>query len=855
MSYFYHLETYFQQRNFIPAAGVAKPYSEPVQTTSRNRRTAKPNRPPLPSTVQRAASAEDQQHPNSWASTHPNSVQGAIEPEDPNSSEISLCSSFGNILDSGALSYQEHRAGELINMHYSQPHAYALYDFETKVEGDLQFRAGDLLILEDVVDEAWYRGHSVRTGQVGIFPMNHVEVKLPLTSGLYIEAQPKPKIHPNFNSNDGRKTPITQFTPFATDTSTDDHKKTNGQLVPSDKLIFLPKRPSRVRVSSLRCKYNLLKPHDEQVDLFRGTSPVTQTMHASGLSRSQTQHGSFNPVFTLCTTSAPNETENQSHQEKPHTNHVPTSHTPSVITSIRPRSQTSVSQLAQHLEQRGVTMSRTKAIPPGGRSIFPSSISPKSGPPSTLIEQPKSFPDYMTPGSMGNRSRPPSAHMVPTPLAMIAREQNRILCKGKLAPTEAYPTSTSSDPALADSAATNGRHPSTLFKNSDRVVISTKSEIDLSRRQVPTESMIAEPLVAPVDPSSEPHSSNVFTTDIFKPKDVPSENQRSLAYSRYMAQLRATSSNSSNRPVLFQKPTHHNASQETLSVLKSREDTLVNERERNQEEHDTTSGQLQTKENDFNPSESPEIGDKVEEGNTPASTGAKNVLAKTKALLELKPGQATCITKMMEVLSSESPASTHSAHRTPVVHAVPELPDASSCLKAPSSTPNLDKKQTDNFKDAIFSSLKSKHTRPDQWLYVSYDFFGTESGDLTVHVSVYCTTGCLDPLPPPEHLDDFTIPERWLRCATWYGQVGQVPSTFVRRILDPEELDTLLQYRPRAQALYDFTPESKDDLPLQCGDILYLYESVDPNWYRGESASTGQQGIFPVPFVRVICPL
>lgn len=796
-----------------------KPYLETDRTVSRNQRTSKPNRPPLPSSVQRAASAEDQQHPNSWASSHPQSVQTAHEQEDPNSSQISLCSSFGNTIDSGAQSYQEYRGGELV-MHYGQPHAYALYDFETKVEGDLQFRAGDLLMLEDVVDEAWYRGHSVRTGQVGIFPMNHVEVKIPLSSGLYLESQPKPKIRTSLDPNEGRKTPITQ---------------------------------SNVSASKAEIEESEKKPHTDQPDLPRVTSSVAHATFGSGLRRSQTQYGSFPLTFTPCALSAPNETENQLRCEKNDPIHIPTSPTASVITSIRPRSQTSVSQMAQQLEQQGVTVSRIKAIPPGARSIYPSSISPKSsGPPSVLMEQPSSLPDYAAADYASRRSRPPSAHMVPTPLAMIAREQNRILCKGKLAPTEAYPTSTCSDPALAESAATNDRYSATLFKNSERVVISTKSEIDLSRRQIQTESVSSDPSAALVH-SSGPVGGPVSSTDVFERKVASPENHRLSDYSRYMAQLKGTSSNSFNKPAVFQKPTNYQSNKQTPLILKSREDTLVKEDERNDGEHNLSSRELQTKENGIKPSAFSRNENTNEDITLQPPTGTSNVLATTKALLELKPGQATCITKMTEVLSPEYSTPTVSASRTPLNHAVPELPDASTCLKAPSSTPNLDKKQTDNFKDAIFSSLKSKHKRPDQWLYVSYDFFGTESGDLTVHAG--SVLRCLDPLPPPEHLDDYTIPERWLRCATWYGQVGQVPSTFVRRILDPEELDTLLQYRPRAQALYDFTPESKDDLPLQCGDILYLYEAVDPNWFRGESASTGQQGIFPIPFVRVICPL
>lgn len=86
-------------------------------------------------------------------------------------------------------------------------------------------KAGDLLMLEDVVDEAWYRGHSVRTGQVGIFPMNHVEVKIPLSSGLYLDSQPKPKIRTSLDPNEERKTPITQSNISVSNAEIEEHEK------------------------------------------------------------------------------------------------------------------------------------------------------------------------------------------------------------------------------------------------------------------------------------------------------------------------------------------------------------------------------------------------------------------------------------------------------------------------------------------------------------------------------------------------------------------------------------------------------------------------------------------------------
>ncbi|VDP67074.1 unnamed protein product [Echinostoma caproni] len=717
------------------------------------------------------------------------------------------------MIDSSAPAYHDHRAGDFA-IQYGQPHAYALYDFDTKVEGDLQFRAGDLLMLEDVVDEAWYRGHSVRTGQVGIFPMNHVEVKIALSTGLYTNAQPKPRIRAISDLKDsGKKTPITQATEPNRIVSNENRIQTNDNLFPANDLSFLPRRPSRVRVSSLRCKYDMT-------------------------------YQSLSPMFTSNTASAPNEPEDQTHSEKPDTSHIPLSRTPSIITSIRPRSQTSVSQLAQHLEQRGVTLNRMKSIPAGGRAIFPSSISPKSGPSPTPMEEPRSFPDYATSEGTGKRMITPSAYMVPTPLAMIAREQNRILGKGKLAPTEAYPTSTSSDPALAYSAMLKDRTRAGQLKNDNGVVVSTKSEIDLSRKSNQSDGVYHESPLS-VNQPTRAHKPTGYAAEPYVHKDHSQANDRVSVNKAYMTENQSVSSTYPNKPALHQKPMLNYSGADIPSVLKSREDTLVHEDKRTYEEHGSYT---ETTEREYaKPTKY------LQEYAVTMFNGSQNALPTAKESQESKQGPSTYVTRLTQELSSENSLATGTELRSGVNHAVSDLPDPSCCPKAPNSVPNLDPKQTDNFKEAIFSSLKNKNKNSEQWLYVSYDFFGTESGDLTVHAGTVLR--CLDPLPPPAHANDLTIPERWLRCSTWYGQIGQVPSTFVRRILDPEELDGLLQYRPRAQALYDFTPEAKDDLQLQSGDILYLHEAVDSNWFRGESASTGQQGIFPISFVKVIYPL
>lgn len=52
------------------------------------------------------------------------------------------------------------------------------------------------------------------------------------------------------------------------------------------------------------------------------------------------------------------------------------------------------------------------------------------------------------------------------------------------------------------------------------------------------------------------------------------------------------------------------------------------------------------------------------------------------------------------------------------------------------------------------------------------------------------------------------------------------------------------------RALYKYRPQNTDELELQEGDIVYVFEKCDDGWFVGTSQRTGYFGTFPGNYVE-----
>lgn len=65
-----------------------------------------------------------------------------------------------------------------------QPCCRALFNFKPESQRELAFKKGEIIILTNQVDENWYEG--LINGESGFFPVNYVEVLIPLPQWHHI---------------------------------------------------------------------------------------------------------------------------------------------------------------------------------------------------------------------------------------------------------------------------------------------------------------------------------------------------------------------------------------------------------------------------------------------------------------------------------------------------------------------------------------------------------------------------------------------------------------------------------------------------------------------------------------------
>ncbi|RMC11632.1 hypothetical protein DUI87_11753 [Hirundo rustica rustica] len=73
----------------------------------------------------------------------------------------------------------------------------------------------------------------------------------------------------------------------------------------------------------------------------------------------------------------------------------------------------------------------------------------------------------------------------------------------------------------------------------------------------------------------------------------------------------------------------------------------------------------------------------------------------------------------------------------------------------------------------------------------------------------------------------------------------ETPEEILRRRHDDKEM------RP-GRAKFDFKAQTLKELPLQKGDIVYIYKQIDQNWFEGEHH--GRVGIFPRSYIELLPP-
>lgn len=62
--------------------------------------------------------------------------------------------------------------------------AEALYDYVAQADDELSMHEGDILYLEELIEDAWYRARTPSGDAAGLVPANYVEMRTPRSLSL-----------------------------------------------------------------------------------------------------------------------------------------------------------------------------------------------------------------------------------------------------------------------------------------------------------------------------------------------------------------------------------------------------------------------------------------------------------------------------------------------------------------------------------------------------------------------------------------------------------------------------------------------------------------------------------------------
>lgn len=793
---------------------------------------AKPIRPSPFSGSYRAASAENKHVHEPWVFNNNPQVLDNSSKNHRNAQRSSIAS----LSSSSALSIDERFNGGL-NIksfekyaHMGQPHVIALYNFETGVDGDLEFEVGDIIMLEDIVDESWYKGRSIRTGAVGIFPMNHVEVRIPLTSGLFTNTQPKMQFvysnrskncintirtysHPSF-----RKKPvplpkiINQSAPSSNSTESLNSQTTNSLLnckSPTYNLTNTDQYRVCTTPLSTSLPVNNLLPNRVQVS----TKPFS---HSTVKSPSSLQIKSqLAPNPTPPPPPPPSSSTSTDHLQEQQQIPKPCN-APPVINSLKPRNQTAISQIAQMLQEKGIVSYRSRQMPSGAKHLYPGS----------------------------------------------------------------HPLLVSSAPSSSERLKSLTQMNNIHDKNNNNIINGTENNNHNVNKKIQDETTNKVN-----NEKSEEEQTSVKTTKYHSPLLVET------VLSKLLPELNRSPSRSSDSNSLNKTPNNKNTLDPRMDNSKrldvdrkhSIENSYSTDIKNGTVTNTTTNNNISNASNHLKHSSESNKHNGIETDDGDQSTDAKSItIVKSAKLLRNNSSttnksnfdynshirRAYTITKPPEKLITSKAyislfSSGKSLNNNQISTTTTTAEETKTNVRCNQQSPRSESNHQYSLMDSTGESNHSKLIATNDWLIVEHEQLGNEStGEL--HLTVGDILKCIDSNPQVcdtrsdthhQYSLSSSSSRKWIKCENWFGVIGLAKISNVRVIDNSNELASCLEARPRVKALYKFDEETDEDLGLSPGEIVYLFEAIDENWYRGESASTGNRGMFPATFVEVIKPL